>query len=155
MKRPWLRHWIPARGSALQFILSSELLMHGASSKIRKIKVSLYRPIVSQKKEFWEVLLWEIKTHRFVWKHWDSLSKYRLLTESNSLTSSILVYYNPSVYFLLFPGGPALDSRPENNSRTFQSSWQQAQKQIYQHCGLWVSLKIWLWCLLLRNPIMF
>lgn len=57
--------------------------------------------------------------------------------------------------FLPSPGGPALHSRPENHCRALQSSWQQAQKQIHQHRGLWVVRKIWLWCLLPRNPIIF
>lgn len=48
-----------------------------------------------------------------------------------------------SHFFFVFPrspipGGPTLHSRPENHCGTLQSSWQQAQKQIHQHCGLWV-----------------
>lgn len=82
---------------------------------------------------------------------WVNITSFQavILLDLPSLIKSISVYFSsPS------PGGPALHGRPENHSRTFQSSWQQAQKQIHQHRGLWVSCKIWL-CLPLWIPIMF
>lgn len=82
------------------------------------------------------------------------LSKYNFSLECNSVRSSLLNKINFCLLFFLPAGGPTLHSRPENHSRTFQSSWQQAQKQIHQHCGLWVSCEIWL-CLPLWIPIMF
>lgn len=107
-----------------------------------KIKSFLFLLLsVSQKDQIW----------RYASKKENTAVSMKTLSQLNMMNMTILqriiqshlLFSFHEIHLLVLlsvsPGGPALHSRPENHSRTFQSSWQQAQKQIHQHCGMWVS----------------